>query len=204
MRSPIWISALLAAANGAAAQSGRIVTYTSRARSLAKLLGTPAQARVSAYLPPSYVASPRARYPVLCLLHGFFSSDAEWSRRDVRGMMDSLITAEAAKEMIIVMPDASNSLGGTFYVNGAMYAVSSCCTPAGVKPGATPSVWDTIAATPSIAALERAGPFVMVTTALPAAFAPNASKPPFFFGPPEEQRSSHARDRDRTGNVGRS
>lgn len=80
MRSLIWISALLVAAHGAAGQSGRIVTDTLRSASLANRLGTPPQARVSVYLPPTYDRSPRTRYPVLYLLHGFFSSDAEWTR----------------------------------------------------------------------------------------------------------------------------
>jgi hypothetical protein len=51
------------------------------------LLGATAQARASVYLPPSYAASLRVRYAVLYLLHRFFNSDADWTGRDVRGMM---------------------------------------------------------------------------------------------------------------------
>lgn len=166
--------------------------------------------------------------------------------------MDSLVASGAAKEMIIVMPDASNSLGGTFYVNsgttgrwedfmthdlisyvdrtyrtlatpdsrglagvsmggfgtfylsmrhggdtyGARYAVSSCCTPAQFNPGAASAVWDTIAGIPSFDALEHEGPLVRVMIALSAAFAPNASKPPFFFDPLEERRDGTMRRDD--------
>ena len=255
------LTVVIVLAQTAAAQHGRIDTNTLRSASLTNLLGAPAQARVSVYLPPSYDASPRARYPVLYLLHGFFSSDAEWTHvapdrgmrgRDIRGMMDSLIVAGAAKDMIIVMPDASNAFGGTFYVNsgttgrwedfmthdlvayvdrayrtlatpasrgiagvsmggfgtlylsmrhggdiyGAMYAISACCTPARLNPGATPALWDTIAATPSLDALERVGPLVRVMAALSAAFAPSATKPPFFFDPAEERRDGKIRVND--------
>jgi S-formylglutathione hydrolase len=109
-----------------AARHGRIIIDTLRTASLINRLGAPAQARVSIYLPPSYDASANRRYPVLYLLHGFGSSDAEWTDvapdrgihgRDIGGMMDSLIAASAVREMIIVMPDASNRLGGSFYVN---------------------------------------------------------------------------------------
>jgi S-formylglutathione hydrolase len=254
------LTIVTALAQAVAAQHGRIVTDTLRSASLTNLLGAPAQARVSVYLPPSYDASPLARYPVLYLLHGLFSSDAEWTRvapdrgmrgRDIRGMMDSLIVAGAARDMIIVMPDASNALGGTFYVNsgttglwedfmthdlvahvdrtyrtlatpasrgiagvsmggfgtfylgmrhggdiyGAMYAVSSCCTPAHFNPAATPAVWDTIAATPSLDSLRHMGPLVRVMAALSAAFAPSANKPPFFFDP-EERRDGKIRVND--------
>jgi S-formylglutathione hydrolase len=128
MRHPV-VSASLAVcfiAIAANAQRGRIVTDTVRSASLANLLAAPAEARVSVYLPPSYDASPRTHYPVLYLLHGYGSSDAEWTNvtpgrgikgRDIRGLMDSLVAAGATKEMIIVMPNASNRLGGSFYLN---------------------------------------------------------------------------------------
>jgi S-formylglutathione hydrolase len=119
--------AVLVVAHATPAQHGRIVTDTLRSASLANLLGAPAQARVSVYLPPRYDTDTRTRYPVLYLLHGAGSSDAEWTGvapdrgmrgRDIRGLMDSLIAKGAAKEMIVVMPDASNRFKvGSFYVN---------------------------------------------------------------------------------------
>lgn len=129
MRHPVVTRAILAVflnAIAANAQRGRIVTDTVRSASLANLLAAPAEARVSVYLPPSYDASRRTHYPVLYLLHGYGSSDAEWTNvvpdrgirgRDIRGLMDSLIAAGATKEMIVVMPNASNKLGGSFYLN---------------------------------------------------------------------------------------
>ena len=105
-------------AGPASAQHGRVVTDTVRAGSLANLLGDPPNAEVSIYLPPSYDRLPRARYPVVYLLHGFIASD-EWGPRamNVAGLLDSLIAERAAGEMIVVMPNGSNRFAGSFYVN---------------------------------------------------------------------------------------
>lgn len=114
--------AMLLFAQSSAAQRGRIVTDTVRAASLANRLGARPEARVSVYLPPGYFAAQRARYPVVYLLHGYNSSDVEWTAgaphgRDIRGLMDSLIASHAAKELIVVMPNAVNRLGAGSYVN---------------------------------------------------------------------------------------
>jgi S-formylglutathione hydrolase FrmB len=102
----------------ASAQHGRVATDTVRSASLANLLGDPPEARVSTYLPPSYDQLPERRYPVVYLLHGFTGTNREWGRDnyDVPGLLDSLITAHAAGEMIVVMPTAFNRFSGTFYV----------------------------------------------------------------------------------------
>lgn len=77
------------------------------------------------YLPPSYEASPRARFPVIYLLHGFGATHLMWTGAHPQGLevgalmdslMDSLIAAGEVREMILVMPDASGPLGGSFYV----------------------------------------------------------------------------------------
>jgi S-formylglutathione hydrolase FrmB len=113
------ILALVLVTRPGAAQHGRVVTDTVRSPSLANLVGDPREARVSIYLPPSYDRSPRTRYPVVYLLHGFGATNAMWGPQgiDVAGLMDSLIAARAAGEMIVVMPNAFNRFSGTFYVN---------------------------------------------------------------------------------------
>jgi len=104
------------------AQHGRIAVDTVRAASLANLLGSPTATRVSVYLPPSYDSSNR-RYPVVYLLHGFGVSDLGWVHPSrmvgIGGIMDTLIAAHSANEMIVVMPNASTKFGGSFYVNSA-------------------------------------------------------------------------------------
>lgn len=105
-------------------QRGRIVVDTLRSASLANRIGTPAEARVSVYLPPGYDGSRGVRYPVVYLLHGYGSDDVGWMRpprplMGVGGILDDLIASGRSKEMIVVMPDASTRLGGSFYVNSA-------------------------------------------------------------------------------------
>jgi S-formylglutathione hydrolase len=117
-------AALVVATHAASAQHGRIVTDTVRSASLANLLGAPAETRVSTYLPPDYDASPLARFPVVYLLHGYGTSDVMWVGApprgvDVAGVMDSLIAVHGSREMIVVMPNASNAYGGSFYTNSA-------------------------------------------------------------------------------------
>jgi S-formylglutathione hydrolase FrmB len=115
------LAVLVVAFHAASAQHGRIVTDTVRSASLANLLGAPAETRVSTYLPPGYDASPLARFPVVYLLHGYPASDLMWSAVpggvDIAGVMDSLIAAHGSREMIVVMPNASNPFGGSFYTN---------------------------------------------------------------------------------------
>lgn len=77
---------------------------------------------VFVYLPPSYRQSPSRRFPVLYLLHGASSEPKEWwdgtyQGMDMRATLDSLIGARAIPEFIVVMPDANNKLGASFYTN---------------------------------------------------------------------------------------
>jgi len=86
------------------------------------LLGDPAWRQVAVYLPPSYSKQQRRRFPVLYWLHGFTSTDRELisgirQNLNIRLAMDSLLREGAAKEMIIVMPNAYNAFGGSFFAN---------------------------------------------------------------------------------------
>jgi S-formylglutathione hydrolase len=79
---------------------------------------TPLNALV--YLPPSYRSEPGRRYPLLVLLHGYWSSPEQWEDGafSLKAAFDSTLRAGSAKEMIVVMPAGANALGGAFYVNG--------------------------------------------------------------------------------------
>lgn len=88
----------------------------------ANLVGDPAWRQVSVYLPPSYAKEPHRRFPVLYWLHGFTSTDRELisgirQNLNIRLAMDSLLREGTAKEMIIVMPNAYNAFGGSFFSN---------------------------------------------------------------------------------------
>ena len=79
---------------------------------------------VSVYLPPSYAKHPRARYPVLYLLHGFTDSDSYWYGLrgphfvNVQRAVDRA-NAAGATEMIIVTPDAFTKYQGSMYSSSA-------------------------------------------------------------------------------------
>jgi len=107
---------------------GTVVSEVVHSRSLeGNLLNDTPDRAVTIYLPPSYGSGNR-RYPVLYLLHGFGSTQAIWGGElsapgpgmtlaDVPKLMDRLVGSIGFQEMIVVMPDASNRFGGSFYTN---------------------------------------------------------------------------------------
>jgi enterochelin esterase-like enzyme len=61
------------------------------------------------YTPPDYGRNPRARYPVLYLLHGSGDSEMDWtSVGKIHIIADNLIAAGRAKPMILVMPNGQD------------------------------------------------------------------------------------------------
>jgi S-formylglutathione hydrolase FrmB len=80
---------------------------------------TPLEALV--YLPPSYAVDPDRRYPLVVLLHGYWSSPDQWEDKDfsLTATFGQALAAGEVKEMIVVMPAGIDALGGGFYVNGA-------------------------------------------------------------------------------------
>lgn len=76
---------------------------------------------VMVYTPPNYNPEGDTRYPVLYLLHGFGGNDSTYQKFfDIAGIVDYLISTNLIPPIIIVMPDASNDFGGTFYANSEM------------------------------------------------------------------------------------
>ncbi len=104
---------------------GRLVADSLESPALAaNLLGDPARRAVSVYLPPGYDQKTGQRYPVIYLLHGFKSKNRLWTRQGQPGwglqieeMADNLINRGVIQPLIIVMPDAANAYGGSFYLN---------------------------------------------------------------------------------------
>ncbi|HEX8271680.1 MAG TPA: alpha/beta hydrolase-fold protein [Longimicrobiaceae bacterium] len=108
------------AARPAAPARGTLVREVVRSEALRRnRLGDPVDRAVAVYLPPSYAASPRRRYPVVYLLHGFDGGPDQWAGERMRlpQAMDSLTAAGAVREMIVVMPDGRNAFGGSFFAN---------------------------------------------------------------------------------------
>ncbi|MBC8217213.1 MAG: ester cyclase [Planctomycetes bacterium] len=95
------------------------------------LLGDPATRPVLVYLPPSYETSPEKRYPTVYLLHGYDTNHNCYTSSgvnlaiksltgidlgaDVGSIVADLSAAGQMDELIIVLPNAVNSLGGSMY-----------------------------------------------------------------------------------------
>lgn len=84
------------------------------------LLGDPATRPLWVWLPPSYDTSSDKRYPTLYLLHGFTGDHNQFKHSamlnlNVGEMASALIAEERIEEAIIVMPNAANAYGGSFY-----------------------------------------------------------------------------------------
>src|SRR6476469_6463599 len=122
MRHSMWGAAtmLLVSATAASSQqlsSGQLVVDTVHAKSLERnLFGDSPDRSLLVYLPQSYASSPNRRYPVIYLLHGCGGDERGWTGyAPIKPAMDTLVRAGIVKEMIIVMPNGNNALGGSFY-----------------------------------------------------------------------------------------
>jgi S-formylglutathione hydrolase FrmB len=83
------------------------------------LANEPASPEVTVYLPPSYAAERSRRYPVVYLLHGYTGTDSTWTGRlaNLPESADKLAATGAARELIVVMPNAFNVYAGSMYSN---------------------------------------------------------------------------------------
>jgi pimeloyl-ACP methyl ester carboxylesterase len=76
--------------------------------------------RVSVYLPASYDANPRQRYPVLYFLHGFTWNDSLIFNQDgMKALLDQAIAAGQIRPLILVVPNEQTHYGGSWYTNSA-------------------------------------------------------------------------------------
>jgi S-formylglutathione hydrolase len=106
----------------ATAGVSRLIVDRIPAPSLAgNLFGDTTQQPIAIYLPPSYETT-KTRYPVVYFLPGFGDGitlylDGTYQGFKLQTTMDSLIRVGAIKEMIIVIANGRNNLGGSFYAN---------------------------------------------------------------------------------------
>jgi S-formylglutathione hydrolase len=107
-------------------KSGTLERVTVHGDSLVgNLAGDSPDRLVSVYLPPSYTASPKRRYPVLYLLHGFTDSDDHWFGLAGKHFVNVPTAANnafagGAREFIIVMPNAFTRYQGSMYSNSVV------------------------------------------------------------------------------------
>jgi S-formylglutathione hydrolase len=125
LRFDLFIAIVLGAAamRVPLAAQGSIITDSVSSPGLASnVVGDSPVRPTLVYLPQSYGRDLTRRYPVLYLLHGATSVPEEWvdgtyQGFDIRVAMDSLVSAGATPELIVVMPDANNRLQAGFYAN---------------------------------------------------------------------------------------
>ena len=103
---------------------GKIVTDRITSPSLVgNKLGDSATRNITIYLPPEYDSSDE-RYSVIYLLHGYGGDERSYidalGERLAVSFLDSLINTRTMEPLIIVMPDAKNSYGGSFYTNSSL------------------------------------------------------------------------------------
>jgi S-formylglutathione hydrolase len=113
---------LLAMPVAATAQTGSVVSEKVTSPALqGNPLGDSATREVLIYLPASYAKATTVRFPVVYLLHGYTGNAQMWQGDYVNlpQIADIVMAGGKVAEMIIVMPDGSNSYRGSFYVNSA-------------------------------------------------------------------------------------
>jgi len=98
------------AAQAGPQRGGRLLTASAPSSALGEAIN------YTVYLPDGYDRGKR-RYPVLYLLHGRGDTMAAWTR--VKAELDQLIAARRVPPLLVVMPDAPWSDGGSYYVDSA-------------------------------------------------------------------------------------
>lgn len=82
------------------------------------LMEFPPERDVFVYLPPSYDDEPNRRYPVVYSLHGWLPGAEEWiGMIELEQGANEAISSGAAREMIVVAPDANIVHEGSMYSN---------------------------------------------------------------------------------------
>jgi enterochelin esterase-like enzyme len=102
-----------------AQDGGTVETVTIPAPSLAgNLQDNATEQDILVYLPPSYASDRTRRYPVVFQLHGWLPDAEQWSQMiNLKAGADAAIASGAAKEMIVVLPNAMTIHGGAMYSN---------------------------------------------------------------------------------------
>ncbi len=126
---PVLLALALFAAPNEPVHKGTYERIKVHGKSLeGNLAGDSPDRDVSVYLPPSYATDRNRRYPVVYLLHGYTNSDEGWygpntksgfqsANTTLPAVADQAIASGAAREMIIVMPNAYNVYQGSMYSN---------------------------------------------------------------------------------------
>lgn len=122
MRTVLLVIALVTSVTAAFPQQrGTVQRIQVHGKSLeGNLEGDSPDRDVSVYLPPSYESARNRRYPVIYMLHGFTDADDLWMGLkqhfiNLPAILDKVFAAGAAREMIVVMPNAYTKFQGSMY-----------------------------------------------------------------------------------------
>ncbi len=108
---------------------------------------TGAWRRAYIYTPPDYDTNPKARYPVLYLMHGWGENEQGWhTQGKVDVIMDNLIAEKKAKPFIIVMDNLNAVKPGE---SAALYGARGTLTQAVPQPPPPPRAAGAPAAPPA-------------------------------------------------------
>jgi S-formylglutathione hydrolase FrmB len=103
---------------GAPAAAGRVERITVHGKSLEGNLEADSPDRdVTVYLPPSYEADQKRRFPVVYLLHGYGGQDDTFTARlaNLQESGDRMAAAQGYSEQIVVTPNAYTLHKGSMY-----------------------------------------------------------------------------------------
>jgi enterochelin esterase-like enzyme len=105
------------------AQQGRLIHTTFHASSLEdNLLDDSPDREVLVYLPPGYDRNNDKRFPVAYVLHGWVANSSGLKENcfvvhDIFSAMDAWVQEGRVKDVILVLPDSFNRVGGSWYTN---------------------------------------------------------------------------------------
>jgi hypothetical protein len=94
------------------------------------VLGDPATRPLLVYLPPSYGKEPQRRYPTIYFLHGFGGKETDFaSGGGIGSLATEMVAAGKMGEVIIVLPNASNAYGGSWFARNPLTGDFRCISP---------------------------------------------------------------------------
>lgn len=120
------VGLVLLVASGCSVKRGTIRWHTVPAPSLAgNEMGVSVQQPLALYLPPAYAEEPTRCFPVVYWLPNFNTLAWRYTGATFQGFrlkesMDRQIKAGTLPQMIVVIPNAANSLGGSWYHNNEL------------------------------------------------------------------------------------
>jgi S-formylglutathione hydrolase FrmB len=114
----VLVSALLICLQSEAqSNSGKVVSFIIKAKTLQNTGGENPNRKVSVYLPPDYDAG-RKRFPVIYYLHGFMGTDS--ISTSMKMILDRGISQQKIRPFILVIASQYTLYEGSFYSNSSL------------------------------------------------------------------------------------